>query len=99
MMRGLAVMLVGAIALTCHAAPPALDRPQPEVAKAAVDVLDGCVKGFESGYQPEPTGTLLVLLARRQWQLGDVPPGGRHVLTSPGLGVKSLSGFSALIRH
>ncbi len=58
--------------LACHAALPALERPQPELARAAVDVLDGCVKGFESGYQPEPIGTILVLLARRQLQLGDV---------------------------
>ncbi len=58
--------------LACHAAMPALDRPRPEVARAAIEVLDGCAKGFESDYQPEPLGTMLVLLARRQLQLGDI---------------------------
>jgi hypothetical protein len=59
--------------LACHAALPAFDRPRPGLSKAAMDVLDGCAKGFEGSYQPEPLGTLLILLARRQLQLGDVP--------------------------
>ncbi|MGP0063330.1 MAG: DUF1583 domain-containing protein [Isosphaeraceae bacterium] len=65
--------------LACQAALPALGRPQPELATAALDVLDGCAKGFESANQPEPLGTLLILLARRQFQLGDAP-GGRKRL-------------------
>ena len=65
--------------LACQAALPALVRSQPELANAAVEVLDGCAKGFENSYQPEPLGTLLILLARRQFQLGDAP-GGRKRL-------------------
>jgi hypothetical protein len=58
--------------LACHAALPALVRPERELAAAALEVLDGCAKGFESAYQPEPLATLLILMARRQFQLGDV---------------------------
>ncbi len=67
--------------LACHAAMPALDRPRPEVSKAAMDVLDGCAKGLESNYQPEPLATLLVLLARRQFEAGDIA-GARKRLES-----------------
>ena len=65
--------------LACHAALPALDRPQPELATAALEVLDACAKGFENSGQPEPLGTLLIMLARRQFQLGDAA-GGRKRL-------------------
>ncbi len=65
--------------IACQAALPALERPQPELAAAALDVLDACAKGFESSYEPEPLATLLILLARRQFQLGDAP-GGRKRL-------------------
>ncbi|MHB1556493.1 MAG: DUF1583 domain-containing protein [Isosphaeraceae bacterium] len=57
--------------LACHAALPAIDRPRPEVAKEALAVLDGCTKGFETNYQPEPLGSLLILLAREQSKRGD----------------------------
>ena len=42
-------------------------------------MLDTCVKGLETSGQPEPLGTLLLVLARRQFQLGDAP-GGRKRL-------------------
>ena len=59
--------------LACHAALPALKWPQPEVASVATEVLASCAKGFEGSAQPEPLATLLLLLARRQFQLGDAP--------------------------
>ena len=65
--------------LACHAALPALDRPEPELARAAIEVLDAGVKGFENSGQPEPLGSLLLMLARRQFQLGDAA-GGRKRL-------------------
>ncbi len=65
--------------LACHAALPALGRHEPALAGAALDVLDTCVKGLETSGQPEPLGTLLLVLARRQFQLGDAP-GGRKRL-------------------
>jgi hypothetical protein len=65
--------------LACQAALPALDRPEPALAKAALDVLDTAVKGFETSGQPEPLGTLLLLLARRQFQLGDAAGGGKRL--------------------
>lgn len=57
--------------LACHAALPAIDRRQAEISKEALAVLDGCTRGFETNYQPEPLGSLLILLARRQSELGD----------------------------
>jgi tetratricopeptide (TPR) repeat protein len=57
--------------LACHAALPALQRSRPDVTAAAMAVLDRCVAGFENTSQSEPLGTLLLLLARRQSQLGD----------------------------
>ena len=57
--------------LACQAALPALDRSEPELAKAALEILDVSVRGFESSGRPEPLGTLLLVLARRQFQLGD----------------------------
>ena len=65
--------------LAGHAALPALDRPEPALAGAALQVLDTCVKGLETSAQPEPLGTLLLVLARRQFSLGDAP-GGRKRL-------------------
>ena len=65
--------------LACHVAIPALDRPQPEVASAAIDVLDAAVKGMESASQPDPLASLLLMLARRQFQLADTA-GGRKRL-------------------
>ncbi len=53
--------------------------PSPSWPTPALEVLDGCAKGFENSSQPEPLGTLLILLARRQFQLGDAP-GGRKRL-------------------
>ncbi|MFI5456257.1 MAG: DUF1583 domain-containing protein [Isosphaerales bacterium] len=63
--------------LACHAALPALDRP--ELAAPALEILDSSIKGFESTGQPEPLGTLLVILARHQFKLGDAA-GGRKRL-------------------
>ncbi len=65
--------------LACHVAIPALDRTEPPVAKAALVVLDSCTKGFESATQPEPLSSLLLMLARRQFSLGDAA-GGRKRL-------------------
>ena len=65
--------------LACHAALPALVHRDPEVAKAAVGVLDAAAKGLETAGQPEPLGSLLVLLARTEFQLGDAA-GGRKRL-------------------
>ena len=65
--------------LACLAALPALDRPQPEVAGAALEILDAGAKGLESSGQPEPLSSLLLMLARRQFQLGD-SAGGRKRL-------------------
>ncbi len=65
--------------LACHVAIPALYRPQAEIAKAALGVLDSAVKGMETTNQPEPLASLLLILARRQLQMGDTA-GGRSRL-------------------
>ncbi len=67
--------------LAWHAALPALNHPSEEVSASATDVLDGCVPGLEaaSSAQGEPLGTLLILMARRRFRLGDAP-GGRKRL-------------------
>jgi len=65
--------------LACLAALPALDRQEPELAKAAVEVLDACAKTLESSGQPEPLGSLLLRLARRQLQLGDAAAGRKRL--------------------
>ena len=67
--------------LACHAAIPALDRPQAELVTAAIDVLETATKSMESSGQPEPLASLLLMLARRQFQLGDAA-GGRKRLDS-----------------
>ncbi len=67
--------------LACHAAIPALENRDPEVAKAAILVLDSACKGIETAAQPEPLGSLLLMLARRQFQLGDAS-GARKRLDS-----------------
>ena len=61
--------------LSCLAALPALERQEPELAKAAIEVLDAGAKTLENSGQPEPLGSLLLMLARRQFQLGDVAAG------------------------
>ena len=65
--------------LACQVALPALERPEPELARAALDSLDSSVKGFESSGQPEPLATLLLVLARRQFQLGDSAGAGKRL--------------------
>ena len=55
------------------------DRPQPELATAAIGVLDSAAKGMETANQPEPLASLLLILARRQFELGDAA-GGRKRL-------------------
>ena len=65
--------------LACHAAIPALEHRTPEVARAALEVLDACSKGLETTGQPEPVSSLLLLLARRQFQLGDQPGARKHL--------------------
>ena len=65
--------------LACHVAIPALYRPQAELASAAIGILDSAVKGMETPNQPEPLASLLLILARRQFQLGDAA-GGRKRL-------------------
>ena len=65
--------------LVCHVAIPALDRPQPEVAAAAMGALDSCTKAFENSVQPEPLASILLILARRQFKKGD-DTGGRKRL-------------------
>ena len=65
--------------LSSLAALAALERPEPELASAAVVVLDAGVKSLENSGQPEPLGSLLLMLARRQFQLGD-PAAGRKRL-------------------
>ena len=42
--------------LACHVAIPALDRPQAEVASAAIDVLDAAAKGMESASSARAAG-------------------------------------------
>jgi len=61
--------------LVCHVAIPALDRPQPEVAAAAMRALDASTKAFENAVQPEPLASILLLLARRQFKKGDAADG------------------------
>ena len=56
--------------LACHVAIPALDRPQPELATAAIGLLDSAAKGMETANQPEPLASLLLILARRQFRAG-----------------------------
>jgi hypothetical protein len=65
--------------LACHAALPALERPRRDVAAAAIEVLDGGARGLESNAEPEPLGALLVAMARRQWPLGDIAGGRKHL--------------------
>jgi tetratricopeptide (TPR) repeat protein len=65
--------------LVCHVAIPALDRPQPEVAAAALEALAASIKSFESSTLGEPLGSILLLLARRQFKKGD-HDGGRKRL-------------------
>ena len=65
--------------LACHAAIPALEHRSPELAKAAVGVLDSCTKGLETSGGPEPVASLLLMLARRQFGLGN-EAGGRKQL-------------------
>jgi predicted Zn-dependent protease len=65
--------------LACHAAIPALEHRAPDVAKAAVLVLDACSKGLETTGQPEPVSSLLLLLARRQFQLDDQAGARKHL--------------------
>ena len=38
--------------LACHAALPALNQPSDALSASAIEVLDGCVKGFESPPRP-----------------------------------------------
>ncbi len=49
------------------AALPALGHPDPDVATAALEVLDLCIPGYTD--KPEPLGTLSILMARRQFEL------------------------------
>ena len=49
------------------------------MASAAIEVLDAATKSMESATQPEPLASLLLILARRQFQLGD-SAGGRKRL-------------------
>ena len=65
--------------LACLAGLPALEGREPELATAAIDVLDACASSFESSGQPEPLGSLLLLLVRRQFERGDAA-GGRKRL-------------------
>ena len=51
--------------LSCSAALPALERQEPELAKAAIEVLDAGAKTLENSGQPEPLGSLLLMLAHR----------------------------------
>jgi tetratricopeptide (TPR) repeat protein len=63
--------------LASHAALPALERP--ETRDVALAVLDACVKSHEATEPPESVKTLLLVMARRQLQAGDVA-GGRKRL-------------------
>ncbi len=57
--------------LACQAALPALSRREPELARAAMLVLDAASHVYENSGQPEPLTSLLVTMARRQFELGD----------------------------
>jgi lipopolysaccharide biosynthesis regulator YciM len=57
----------------------ALSRPEPDLAREAITVLDASSRALENSGQPEPLGSLLLMLARRQFQLGDTE-GGRKRL-------------------
>ena len=61
--------------LACHAALMALETGEPAVTKAALGVLDAAAKGLETAGQPEPLGSLLLLLARRYFEQGDAASG------------------------
>ncbi len=63
--------------LASHAALPALERP--ETRDVALAVLDACVKSHEGTEPPESVKSLLLVMARRQFQAGDVA-GGRKRL-------------------
>ena len=65
--------------LALHAALPALDRD--ETRKAALDLLEVAVRGFEGPDQSEPLATLLLLSARNRFKTGDVE-GGRKRLAA-----------------
>jgi hypothetical protein len=67
--------------LACHAAIPAVESQDRELAKLALEVLDSCSKGLEIAGQPEPVASLLLLLARRHFELRD-EVGGRKRLDS-----------------
>jgi hypothetical protein len=65
--------------LVCHVAIPALEDGRPEVGAAAMGALDACTKAFENAVQPEPLASLLLLLARRQFQKGDAASGRKRL--------------------
>ena len=65
--------------LACHVAIPGLFRPEAELAAVAIGVVDSAAKGMETANQPEPLASLLLILARRQFELGDAA-GGRKRL-------------------
>ena len=65
--------------LACHAAIPALEHRAPEVAKAALSLLDSCTKGLDTSGGPEPLASLLLMLARRQFQLGENAAGRKQL--------------------
>ncbi len=51
----------------------------PEVAKAASRLLGSCTKGLETSGGPEPLASLLLMLARRQFQLGEAAAGRKQL--------------------
>lgn len=66
--------------LACHAAIPALGRPEAEVVGAAQEVLDRVLKSFAAGNQSlEPLATLSLLSARLQLDRGDMAGGRRRL--------------------
>ncbi len=50
---------------------PALARREPELARAAIELIDAASHVYENNAQPEPLASLLTHVARRQFELGD----------------------------
>jgi hypothetical protein len=63
--------------LALHAALPALDRK--DIHKAALVVLDAGTRGFDGPSTQEPRGSLLLLLARNEFAIGDTPAGRKRL--------------------
>lgn len=65
--------------LVCHAALPALNLKEAEPVRAAVSIVESAAKSFGNSNVEEPAGTILITLARFQFEHGDVAAGRKQL--------------------